>query len=261
VQEITIITGQNSGIAPNGKVISVVNPVNSNYSIALGVSKSSYYVRGFTVFNEVNKQVETYMWDTSKGTYFNGNLTIEESETVELTYNVANDPVQTRIYRVRGDGCFYEYADVSHLSGSKNIQSEGANWKMSLLHNPSDRCQEEYERKRCEYLIKRHEQLLESQILRNAILNNPCLLEGPMLHFSDIHFQSEWMQEFNRVFSLPLYVAFFPAAVEVLLPIIVEHMGAEAGRRFLRGALIELLGNVFANEMIGLKSINGKILA
>ena len=270
VFESVLISGENSGITPNGKVISSINPVNTNYTIALGVSKTSYFVQGFTVFNEANQQVESYKWNASKGTYLNGNLTIEASSSVKLTYNVAKQPVQTRIYQLYGDGCFYQYANVSHQPGSTNVNAAGASWKMSLLHNPTTTCLEEYEKKLCEQLWERtkadpsakgHDFTNPNNYFYKIIEGKPCLLNDLQPNpFYGVEVPVDWAateKYFRIVYISGMGVILAPLAVEIAaqygITVSVDYLVSKS-IEFTVGASVDATIQVLMAMMVNDKS-------
>jgi hypothetical protein len=65
--------------------------------------------------------------------------------------------------------------------------------------------------------------LMESHVLKTAILKNPCVLKNPTLHFGGDVPESQWMKEFNMVFGTMLNVAFIPAIVEVGGVVLLEY--------------------------------------
>ena len=138
VVETFDIIGQNTGIAPNGKVISSVKSVNNTNRVVFSIARGNYFVSGFSVYDDAGNKIETYKWNGSS--YYNGSLSVESSTSVELTYNLASEPVQTCIYRLYGDGCYFQFANVSHLSGSAEVNVQGAVWHAGMLYGASESC-------------------------------------------------------------------------------------------------------------------------
>ncbi len=82
----------------------------------------------------------------------------------------------------------------------------------------------------CSALLKapQYAPLLESQILRNTIINNPCILKGmvPMGPFDTS--KSQWVKDTELFIVAPLYVAILaPVTAEFFIPAAIEAVGTE----------------------------------
>ncbi len=82
----------------------------------------------------------------------------------------------------------------------------------------------------CSALLKapQYAPLLESQILRNTIINNPCVLKGmvPMGPFDTS--KSQWVKDTELFIVAPLYVAILaPVTAEFFIPAAIEAVGTE----------------------------------
>ncbi|MGV8830293.1 MAG: hypothetical protein ACWA6U_18450, partial [Breznakibacter sp.] len=186
--------------------------------------------------------------------------TTSENDVYTDTEGVTKKLVQSGRYDIILLGIDGEAPSIRQVDN--NLWYDQPDWRNYTAQGSQLAIIDDYTFMPCGNLLRQYKDspLMESHVLKTAILNNPCVLEGPMLHFADYQIESQWMKEFNQVFGLAANVAFFPAAVDVLFPIIVEKMGEEAGRRFLTGALIDLSANLIANQILGLENIGGEII-
>ena len=76
----------------------------------------------------------------------------------------------------------------------------------------------------CEKLYAEYKDspLMDSYLLANSIEGNHCLLLGMRTTGEGLGYETEFMQNLNRVVGTSLTVAFLPAAIEILLPTLVE---------------------------------------
>ncbi|MDO5666128.1 MAG: hypothetical protein Q4G63_12865, partial [Bacteroidia bacterium] len=199
------VSGRDNGIAPNGKVIRSFRAINAGHKIIHIIKKDSYYIEGFSIYDENNHEAETYVWNNEKKDYFNGNLSLSESKTLEVTYNTSSESVTAVIYRYYGDNCIYDYAEIQYQPVTGIIQklTESA-WKTTFLFNAPESCRNtfvkdaiqrilEKDRTGCAYdevqkdvtTLKNSQNLKEPLQVVN-IVNNACLSALRNLNYEEI---------------------------------------------------------------------------
>ena len=127
----------NSGIAPNGRVINSCE--SSKYGVvSLILQEEPYYIHGFILYNiQDGSIVKEYNWDGT--TYASSGKAIEQSTDVTLTYSNATSNVTTKIYKTEGDKCYYNYATISYNPVKKEIPKEPI-WHKSYLWHADESC-------------------------------------------------------------------------------------------------------------------------
>ncbi len=90
----------------------------------------------------------------------------------------------------------------------------------------------------CEALYEEYKDspLMDSYLLANSIEGNHCLLLGMRTTGEGLGYETEFMKNLNRVVGNSLAVAFLPAAIEILLPVLVET----AASAFSESALAQM---------------------
>ena len=127
----------NSGIAPNGRVITSCK--SSKYGVvSLIRQEAPYYIYGFILYNTQDGSiVKDYSWNGT--TYVSSGKTIEQSTDVTLTYSNATSNVTTKVYKTEGDKCYYDYATISYNPVKKEIPKDPI-WHKSYLWHADESC-------------------------------------------------------------------------------------------------------------------------
>ena len=127
----------NSGIAPNGRVITSCK--SSKYGVvSLIRQEAPYYIYGFILYNTQDGSiVKDYSWNGT--TYVSSGKTIEQSTDVTLTYSNTTSNVTTKIYKTEGDKCYYDYATISYNPVKKEIPQDPI-WHKSYLWHADESC-------------------------------------------------------------------------------------------------------------------------
>ena len=127
----------NSGIAPNGRVITLCK--SSKYGVvSLIRQEAPYYIYGFILYNTQDGSiVKDYSWNGT--TYASSGKAIEQSTDDTLTYSNATSNVTTTIYKTEGDKCYYDYATISYNPVKKEIPKDPI-WHKSYLWHADESC-------------------------------------------------------------------------------------------------------------------------
>ena len=101
----------------------------------------------------------------------------------------------------------------------------------------------------CESLYEEYKDspLMDSYLLANSIEGNHCLLLGMRTTGEGLGYETEFMKNLNRVVGNSLAVAFLPAAIEMLLPVLVET-AASAFSESTLAQMAELVAQEKARE-------------
>ena len=109
---------------------------------------------------------------------------------------------------------------------------------------------------KCEALLEKYANspIMQNNTLRTAILKDPCILDGPMLHFGMEVEKSQWMKEFEMVFGIAVHAVLLPAEMAILLPVAfeatLESFSKEEILRFAEGAIVEAAMYYCVSELI-----------
>ena len=144
-REEALVSTDNGGITPNGKVIHSVKATNSAHIAALTIIPGSYYVHGIKLFSREGTLTKSYSWDEEKKTYVSGGELIEDARDLELTYNSRSHKVTTRLYRLAsGEKCLYQYHDVTYdPANPSSLKIPEQDWKTDYLWSASESCKAE----------------------------------------------------------------------------------------------------------------------
>ncbi len=108
----------------------------------------------------------------------------------------------------------------------------------------------------CDALLEKYANspIMQNKTLRTAILKNPCILDGPMIHFAMDVEKSQWMKEFEQVFGIAINASLLPAEIAIILPVAldatIESFTEEEIRRFVEGAIVEATMYYCVSELI-----------
>ena len=144
-REEALVSTDNGGITPNGKVIHSVKATNSDHTATLTIIPGSYYVHGIKLFSGKGTLTKSYSWDEEKKTYVSGGELIEDARDLELTYNSSSHKVTTRLYRLAsGEKCLYDYHDVTYdPANPSSLKIPERDWKTDYLWSASESCKAE----------------------------------------------------------------------------------------------------------------------
>ena len=144
-REEALVSTDNGGITPNGKVIHSVKATNSDHTATLTIIPGSYYVHGINLFSGKVTLTKSYSWDEEKKTYVSGGELIEDARDLELTYNSRSHKVTTRLYRLAsGEKCLYDYHDVTYdPAHPSSLKIPERDWKTDYLWSASESCKAE----------------------------------------------------------------------------------------------------------------------
>lgn len=108
----------------------------------------------------------------------------------------------------------------------------------------------------CDALLEKYANspIMQNKTLRTAILKNPCILNGPMIHFAMDVEKSQWMKEFEQVFGIAINASLLPAEIAIILPVAldatIESFTEEEIRRFVEGAIVEAIMYYCVSELL-----------
>ena len=208
-REEALVSTDNGGITPNGKVIHSVKATNSDHTATLTIIPGSYYVHGIKLFSGKGTLTKSYSWDEEKKTYVSGGELIEDARDLELTYNSSSHKVTTRLYRLAsGEKCLYDYHDVTYdpaHPSSLKIPEQG--WKTDYLWSASESCKAEALRTiLANDRLSYDEEQIKRDILKLGQLSEKTSYEDLLRTLESCHIRSlkrqsyEWLiRTFKRV--------------------------------------------------------------
>ncbi|MGV8830243.1 MAG: Hint domain-containing protein [Breznakibacter sp.] len=179
--------------------------------------------------------------------------TTSEKEVFTDTEGVTKKIVQSGRYDVTLLGIDGE-APTTRLVDN-NLWYDQPDWSNYTAQGTQITIVDDYTFIPCGSLLRQYKDspLMESHVLKTAILSNPCVLKDPSLHFGSYVPESQWMKEFNMVFGTMVNVAFFPAAMEVAGGILLN----EAKDRLAKAAVASAIDGTLQSVCIYLEAEEG----